>query len=57
MKINTLEKLESVALARRSVTWDGFDRPQPAAWVISMQARQVLMLMRQGMKLYQKPKK
>lgn len=57
MKITTLEQLEAASLARRSVMINHpafVRRPQPAAWVISMQARTVLGFMRSGMTLYEK---
>ena len=57
MRITTLEQLYRASQDRRAVTLTGFGRPQPAAWVISMQARAVLWQMRRGMYLYKKAKK
>lgn len=55
-QIKTLADLYDVAQRRRSVVCDelrrnnwGFRRPKPAAFILSMQARQVLFLIWQGL--------
>ncbi len=52
-QIKTLEQINTLALNRKSVTW-GLNRRSPAAWVISMQARSVLLLINSGLYEYKK---
>ena len=59
IQIKTLEQLEAAALERRSVFCPESKglmktKPMPAAFVISMQARMVLNLMRAGLYVYTK---
>ena len=55
-KITTLEKLEQLALARRSVRFENsITRPLPATVVLCMTGRTIIGFMRRGMFLYEKP--
>ena len=59
-KVNSLEELNAVCMLRRSIVcpgFQGFKRPNPAAWVLSMQARIVLKMIRSGMYIYEKESK
>jgi hypothetical protein len=57
IRVRLLEQIQSAALNRRAVIWNGLTRPKAAAFVISMQARTVLSLMRRGMWIWNVQKK
>jgi hypothetical protein len=57
-QIKTLAQLLKAAEARRSVivpSLSYFRRPQPAAFVINLQGRQLLKLLNAGMYIYKRP--
>jgi hypothetical protein len=54
-RIRTLEQLEQAALDRRAISCGTIFKRTPAAFMLSMQAREVLRFLRSGMFIY-KPK-
>jgi hypothetical protein len=59
IKIYTLEELMQASLQRKSVTCPNiyYARRLPASWVISMQGREILKLIKAGLFIYEKKSK
>ena len=55
-RIRTLEQLDQVAQAKRSVIMCNTARSKPAAFMMNMQARNVLEFIRRGLYLYELPR-
>lgn len=56
-RILTVERLLSLASERRAVSFAGWDRPKPAAFLVGMTVRTVLQFIDRGLYEYQKETK
>lgn len=52
LRIKTVERLNRLALQKRSVSFAHWDGPKPAAFMMSMQARTLLGLLARGLYEY-----